>query len=81
MLPAGPHAYTAADLVQYGALVMLPAPRGLLLDNVFVSPNAKLDLGRGPPLRTLYLDSTSGGFASIVPGAAACRSPAPPARR
>ncbi|HLK01626.1 MAG TPA: right-handed parallel beta-helix repeat-containing protein [Streptosporangiaceae bacterium] len=57
--------YTAADLVQYGALVMLPHNSAILLDNVFVSTNATLSLG-GTALRTLYLDSGSGGFTSIV---------------
>lgn len=65
VLPAGPHAYTAADLVSYGALVMLPGNAGLLIDNVFVSGNARLALG-APDLRVLYLDNNSGGFASIV---------------
>jgi Right handed beta helix region len=57
--------YTAATLVQYGALVMLPHQAALLLDNVYVSTNASLSLG-GPTVRTLYLDSGSGGFTSIV---------------
>jgi Right handed beta helix region len=65
VLTAGSHVYTAADLVQYGALVMLPNHAALLLDNVFVSTNARLSLG-SPTLRALYLDSTSGGFASII---------------
>ena len=65
VLTAGSHVYTAADLVQYGALVMLPNHAALLLDNVFVSTNAQLSLG-SPALNALYLDSTSGGFASIV---------------
>jgi hypothetical protein len=65
VLTAGQSSYTAADLVQYGALVVLPHDAGLLLDNVFVSTNAHLDLG-GPTLRTLYMDNGSGGFATIV---------------
>jgi hypothetical protein len=65
ILTAASRAYTAADLVQYGALVMLPHDEALLLDNVFVSTNAGLSLG-GTGLRALYLDSGSGGFASIV---------------
>lgn len=65
VLTAGQSAYTAATLVQYGALVMLPHHAALLIDNVYVSTNASLDLG-GSGLRTLYLDSGSGGFASIV---------------
>jgi hypothetical protein len=64
VLPAGSHTYTTADLVQYGAMVMLPHNAALLLDNVFVSSNARLSFGS--PLRTLYLDNTSGGFATIV---------------
>lgn len=37
VLPAGAHVYTAADLVQYGALIMLANKSALLLDNIFVS--------------------------------------------
>ena len=65
VLTAGQGSYTAADLVKYGALVMLPDHAALLLDNVFVSTNARLSLG-GTALRTLYLDNGSGGFATIV---------------
>jgi hypothetical protein len=65
VLTAGQNAYTAQTLVQYGALVMLPHNAALLLDNVYVASNATLNLG-GTSLRTLYLDSGSGGFASIV---------------
>ena len=65
VLPAGPHVYTAADLVQYGALIMLANHSALLLDNIFVSTNAQLSLG-SPTLDALYMDSTSGGFATIV---------------
>ena len=65
VLTAGSHVYTAADLIQYGALVMLPNHAALLLDNIFVSTNARLSLG-APTFSALYMDSTSGGFASIV---------------
>ncbi|MGP0024053.1 MAG: right-handed parallel beta-helix repeat-containing protein [Streptosporangiaceae bacterium] len=65
VLPASSHAYTAADLVQYGALIMLANKSALLLDNIFVSANALLSLG-SPTLDALYMDSTSGGFATIV---------------
>lgn len=65
VLTAGQSAYTAQNLIQYGALVMLPHNAALLLDNVYVASNATLNLG-GPSLRTLYLDSGSGGFTSIV---------------
>jgi len=65
VLTAGQDTYTAADLVQYGALVMLPDHAALLIDNVFVSTNARLSLG-GSGLRTLYLDNSGGGFATIV---------------
>lgn len=65
VLTAGQGAYTAQTLAQYGALVMLPHNAALLLDNVYVAGNAALNLG-GPRLRTLYLDSGGGGFASIV---------------
>jgi parallel beta helix pectate lyase-like protein len=65
VLPAGPHPYTAADLARYGALVMLKHHAALLLDNVFVTTNAKLNLGSAA-LRVLYLDSSTDGFTSIV---------------
>ena len=65
ILPPGAAAYTAADLVQYGALVMRPHHVGLLIDNVFATANARLNLG-WPRLRALYLDSTASGIASIV---------------
>ena len=65
VLTAGSQAYTYADLVRYGALALLPDHAGLLLDNVLVSTNARLYLG-APALRTLYLDSSSSGFTSIV---------------
>jgi len=64
VLPAGPHPYTAADLAQYGALVRLKHHAALLIDNVFVSTNATLDLA-SPELHVLYLDSSTDGFASI----------------
>lgn len=65
VLTAGSGAYTYKSLVQYGALVMLPHHAGLLLDSVFVSVNARLNLG-GPNLRALYMDSSASGFTSIV---------------
>jgi hypothetical protein len=65
VLTAASSAYTAQTLVEYGAMVMLPHNAALLMDNVYVSTNAKLSLG-GPSMRTLYLDSGSGGFATIV---------------
>ena len=65
VLTAGSGAYTLSSLVQYGALVLLPHHAGLLLDNVFVSTNARLNLG-GPRLRALYMDSSASGFTSIV---------------
>jgi hypothetical protein len=54
VLPAGSHVYTAADLVQYGALIMLANKSALLLDNIFVSTNAQLSLG-SPTLDALYM--------------------------
>ena len=57
--------YTYADLVQYGALLPLPHNAALLVDNVFVAADARLDLG-SPRLRTLYLARSTSGFASIV---------------
>jgi hypothetical protein len=65
VLTAGQAPYTTQTLVEYGAMVMLPHNAALLIDNVYVSDNAELDLG-SPNLRTLYLDSGSGGFATIV---------------
>ncbi len=67
--------YTAANLAQYGALVMLKHHAALLIDNVFVSTNATLDLG-SPSLRVLYMDSTSSGFTSIVAWGGRLGSPA-----
>ena len=57
--------YTVGELVEYGAMVLLPDNTALLLDNIFVSTNATLDVG-GAGLRALYLDDGSGGFATIV---------------
>jgi hypothetical protein len=65
VLTARPSAYTAADLAQYGALVMLAHHTGLLIYNVYVGNRARLDLGSSR-LRVLYMDSSSSGFASIV---------------
>jgi hypothetical protein len=65
VLTATTGSYTAQTLVEYGAMVMLPDNAALLIDNVYVSTNATLNLG-GPSLRTLYMDSGSGGFATIV---------------
>jgi hypothetical protein len=65
VLTGGQGSYTATTLVQYGALIMLPHHTARLLDNVYVATNATLDLG-GSGLRTLYLDSGRGGFATIV---------------
>jgi hypothetical protein len=65
VLTAGSGAYSYNSLVQYGALVLLPHHAGLLLDNVFVAANARLDLG-GPNLRALYMESSASGFTSIV---------------
>jgi Right handed beta helix region len=65
VLTAGSGAYTYHSLVQYGALVLLPHHAGLLLDNVFVATNARLNLG-GPNLRALYMESSASGFTSIV---------------
>ncbi len=65
VLPAGPHAYTVSDLVQYGALVRLKHHAALLIDNVFVATNATLKL-TSPNVHVLYMDSSTDGFASIV---------------
>lgn len=65
VLTAASSAYTAQTLVEYGAMVLLPNHAALLIDNIYVSANATLDLS-GSNLRTLYLDSGSGGFATIV---------------
>jgi hypothetical protein len=61
----GQSAFTAADLVRYGALVQLPTGGALLRDNVFVGSGASLDLSSSE-VGTIYLDATSGGSASIV---------------
>lgn len=65
MLPARTTAYTAADLVQEGALVMLSSHVALLQDSVFVASGARLSLG-APALSALYLASGNSGFTSIV---------------
>jgi hypothetical protein len=65
VLTAGSRPYTYSDLIEYGALVLLPHHAALLLDNVFVSTNASLDLG-APGLSALYMDSSARGFTSIV---------------
>lgn len=65
LLTKGQGSYTAATLARYGALVLLPHHAARLTDNVYVGTGATLDLG-GPDLRTLYLDSGRGGFATIV---------------
>ncbi len=57
--------YTAADLVQYGALVQLPHGAALLEDNVFVASGAQLELSSSDA-RAIYLDDTPAGSASIV---------------
>jgi hypothetical protein len=65
ILIPGQSTYTAADLIQLGAMVRLPHGGALLEDNVFVSPGAHLQLSsRG--VGAVYLDSTPRGFASIV---------------
>jgi parallel beta helix pectate lyase-like protein len=65
VLTAGQGPYTVGELVEYGAMVLLPDNTALLLDNIFVSTNATLDIG-GDGLRALYMDDGSGGFATIV---------------
>jgi hypothetical protein len=65
VLPPGPATYTVTDLVEFGALILLPKHTGLLVDSIFVAANARLTLG-APDLRALYLDSSATGFASIV---------------
>ena len=67
LLPARVQAdYTIADLIEYGALLLRPQHTALLIDSVFVAGNARLTITTGPQLHALYLDGTSGGFASIV---------------
>jgi len=65
ILTAGSRPYTASDLANYGALVFLPHHAALLIDNVFVATHAQLDLGSSR-VQALYLDSSTGGFASII---------------
>ena len=60
VLTAGQVPYTAKTLIQYGAMVLLPHNAALLVDNVFVSTNATLQLGSAK-LSTLYLDSGAAG--------------------
>jgi hypothetical protein len=62
---APPVTYTAADLVQYGALAPLPHGAALLEDNIFVASGAQLDLSSAN-VRAVYLDNTPTGPASIV---------------
>jgi hypothetical protein len=80
ILPSGTHAvfaggvrtvvpgrsvYTAADLIHDGALRVLPDSSALLVDNVFVSSGAQLDLSSSD-VGAIYLDTTPRGSASIV---------------
>jgi hypothetical protein len=80
ILPSGTHAvfaggvrsvvpgrsvYTAADLIRDGALRVLPDSSALLVDNVFVSSGAQLDLSSSD-VGSIYLDTTPRGSASIV---------------
>ena len=57
--------YGAADLARYHALVMSRNHTAVLVDNVFVSNDVQLSLG-GTGLRTLYMETAGGKFASIV---------------
>jgi Right handed beta helix region len=61
----GQSVYTAADLIRYGALRMLPNGSGLLTDNVFVASGVQLDLSSAQ-VPAIYLDKTPSGSASIV---------------
>jgi len=64
-LVQGQSVFTAADLIGYGALVMLPDGGALLRDNVFVAAGATLNLSSSD-VSSIYLDDTPRGFASIV---------------
>src|ERR1039458_5893961 len=62
VLTAGQGRYTAAQLVQYGALVMLPDDAALLLDNLFRSggdpdPGGPADSGADRGARQVYRSS------------------------
>jgi hypothetical protein len=65
VLPGRANAYTAADLVHDGAMVMLSAHVGLLQENAFVAPGATLSLG-APALTGLDMAGGHGAFTSIV---------------
>ena len=64
-LLTGQSAFTAADLITYGALVRLPDGGSLLRDNVFVSAGARLVLSSSD-VSSIYLGDTALGAASIV---------------
>lgn len=64
-LVPGQSAFSAADLIRYGALVRLPDGGALLRDNVFVAAGAHLELSSSD-VRSIYLDDTTRGAASIV---------------
>jgi hypothetical protein len=61
----GQSAFTAADLIRYGALVRLPGGGALLQDNVFVAEGARLQLSSSD-VSSVFLDDTAQGVASIV---------------
>jgi hypothetical protein len=65
VLQQGQSAFTAADLIQAGALVRLPEGTALLVDNVFVAAGARLTL-TSADATALYLDETASGAASVV---------------
>ena len=64
-LVPGRSVYTAADLIRDGALRVLPDSSALLVDNVFLSSGAQLDLSSAD-VGAIYLDTTPRGSASIV---------------
>jgi hypothetical protein len=65
VLVSGQSAYTVADLIRDGALRLLPDGAALLVDNVFVASGVQLQLS-SPMVRSIYLDDTPSGSASIV---------------
>ncbi len=64
-LVPGQSAFTAADLIRYGALVRLPEGGALLRENVFVGSGTSLDISSSQ-VSAIYLDQTPNGSASIV---------------
>jgi hypothetical protein len=65
LLVWGQATYTVVDLIRAGALRLLPDGAALLVDNVFVASGVQLRLSSSI-VRSIYLDETRSGSASIV---------------